>query len=118
VDGLLFVTGRIKDLIIRGGENIAPAHVEAALLTHPAVRNAAVIGRPDHDLGEVVAAAIQLETPDAVTPAELAAHVSPLLARFAVPAQWWISTEPLPMTDAGKPDKRALAALWPSHPSV
>jgi long-chain acyl-CoA synthetase len=113
VDGLLFVTGRIKDLIIRGGENIAPAHVEAALLTHPAVRNAAVIGRPDHDLGEVVAAAIQTETPDGVTPAELAAHVAPLLARFAVPAQWWITTEPLPMTDAGKPDKRALARLWP-----
>jgi long-chain acyl-CoA synthetase len=113
VDGLLFVTGRIKDLIIRGGENIAPAHVEAALLTHPAVRNVAVIGRPDHDLGEVVAAAIQVEAPEAVTPAELAAHVAPLLAGFAVPAQWWITTDPLPMTDAGKPDKRTLRTAWP-----
>jgi long-chain acyl-CoA synthetase len=113
VDGLLFVTGRIKDLIIRGGENIAPAHVESALLTHPQVRNVAVIGRPDSDLGEVVAAAVQVETADAVTPGELAEHVAPLLAKFAVPAQWWITTDPLPMTDAGKPDKRALKKLWP-----
>jgi long-chain acyl-CoA synthetase len=114
VDGLLYVTGRIKDLIIRGGENIAPAHVEAALLTHPGVRNVAVLGRPDRDLGELVAAAVQVDTPDAVSAAELAEHVAPLLAAFAVPAQWWIRTEPLPMTDAGKPDKRALAKLWPA----
>jgi long-chain acyl-CoA synthetase len=73
----------------------------------------AVIGRPDHDLGEVVAAAVQVEHADAVSPAELAEHVAPLLAKFAVPAQWWITTEPLPMTDAGKPDKRALKKLWP-----
>jgi long-chain acyl-CoA synthetase len=110
-DGLLYVTGRRKDLIIRGGENIAPAHVEAALLTHPQVRNAAVLGLPDADLGEIVGAVVEIAAE--VTAEELTAHVSPLLSRFAVPAAWWLRTEPLPMTDAGKTDKRALAAAWP-----
>jgi long-chain acyl-CoA synthetase len=112
--GLLYVTGRIKDLIIRGGENIAPAHVEAALLTHPAVLSAAVLGRPDDDLGERVAAAVQLAPGRAVAPAELAAHAAARLARFEVPADWWIRADPLPMSDAGKTDKRAIAAGWPS----
>jgi len=114
VDGMLFVTGRIKDLIIRGGENIAPAHVEAALLTHGQVRNAAVIGRPDEQLGEVVAAAVQVYDPIAVSPEQLSDHVAPLLAKFAIPTQWWITGEPLPMTDAGKTDKRTLAQRWPT----
>jgi long-chain acyl-CoA synthetase len=112
-DGLLYVTGRIKDLIIRGGENIAPAHVEAALLTHPAVLNAAVIGRPDDDLGERVAAAVQLAEGAVVGPAELAAHIAPVLAKFEIPVDWWVRSEPLPMSDAGKMDKHALAAAWP-----
>src|SRR5438445_11991203 len=68
-DGLLYVTGRSKDIIIRGGENIASAHVESALLRHPAVRNAAVVALPDADLGERVGAAIQLE-PSAPGPVE------------------------------------------------
>lgn len=112
VDGLLYVTGRLKDLIIRGGENIAPAHVEAALLTHPQVRNAAVLGRPDPDLGEIVAAVVEVEP--GVTAEQLQEHVTPLLSSFAVPAAWWLRTDPLPMSDAGKTDKRALAADWPS----
>jgi long-chain acyl-CoA synthetase len=114
-DGLLYVTGRIKDLIIRGGENIAPAHVEAALATHPAVLNAAVLGRPDDDLGERVAAAVQLAAGSTVTAAELAAHVAARLAGFEIPAEWWIRSDPLPMSDAGKTDKRALAAAWPTR---
>jgi long-chain acyl-CoA synthetase len=112
-DGLLYVTGRIKDLIIRAGENIAPAHVEAMLLTHPQVINAAVIGRPDDDLGEHVAAAVQIGPGDSLGRQELAAHIAPSLARFEMPAEWWIRTDPLPMTDAGKTDKRSLAAGWP-----
>ncbi|MFI6093616.1 class I adenylate-forming enzyme family protein [Streptomyces sp. NPDC051218] len=113
-DGLLYVTGRIKDLIIRGGENIAPAHVEAALLKHPAVVNAAVIGRPDEDLGERVAAMVQLAEGESLAPSELAAHAAPMLAKFEVPADWWICAEPLPMTDAGKTDKRTIDAIWPT----
>ncbi|MEU3984026.1 class I adenylate-forming enzyme family protein [Streptomyces sp. NPDC026672] len=113
-DGLLYVTGRIKDLIIRGGENIAPARVEAALLTHPAVVNAAVIGRPDEDLGERVAAMVQLAQGASADAEELAAHVAPVLAKFELPVEWRIGTEPLPMSDAGKTDKRAIAAAWPA----
>lgn len=112
-NGLLYVTGRAKDIIIRGGENIASAHVESALLRHPAVRNVAVVARPDPDLGERVGAAVQLD------PAELSAE---MLAEFArtqlpnheVPTDWWILTDELPMTDAGKVDKRKLNASWPS----
>jgi acyl-CoA synthetase (AMP-forming)/AMP-acid ligase II len=112
VDGLLYVTGRLKDLIIRGGENIAPAHVEAALLTHPQVRNAAVLGRPDPDLGEIVGAVVEVEP--GVTAQQLEEHVKPLLSSFAVPAEWWLRQDPLPASDAGKTDKLALAASWPS----
>lgn len=111
-DGLLFVTGRSKELIIRGGENIAPVHVESALLSHPAVHGAAVLGRPDEVLGEIVAAAVQVASA-ATTVEDLTAHVAPLLAKFAVPVQWWLTTEALPMTDAGKTDKRRIAAEWP-----
>ena len=113
VDGLLFVTGRIKDLIIRGGENIAPAHVEAALLCHDQVQNAAVIGRPDEVLGEVVAAVVQVAEGATLSIEELVEHLTPRLAKFAVPSQWWIRSEPLPMIASGKTDKRTLAAEWP-----
>src|SRR3984893_5474414 len=58
---LLYVTGRSKDIIIRGGENIASAQVESARLRRPAVRNVAVVARPDADLGERVAAAVELD---------------------------------------------------------
>jgi long-chain acyl-CoA synthetase len=113
VDGLLYITGRLKDLIIRGGENIAPATVEAAILTHPEVKNAAVLGRPDRDFGEIVGAVVEVLTGSGMTAAQLESHVRPLLAHFAVPTVWWLRTDPLPMTDAGKTDKRVLAATWP-----
>ncbi|HEX3792021.1 MAG TPA: class I adenylate-forming enzyme family protein [Pseudonocardiaceae bacterium] len=119
-DGLLYVTGRIKDLIIRGGENIAPAHVEAALLTHPAVANVAVIGVPDADLGERVAAIVQVAPGTQVGNAELedalAAFAADRLARFEVPAQWWLRTEALPANESGKIDKNALRKQWASAP--
>jgi long-chain acyl-CoA synthetase len=114
VDGLLYVTGRIKDLIIRGGENIAPAHVEAVLLRHPAVLNVAVIGLPDADLGERVAAVVQLAPDAGVTEQDLGEFAAASLARFELPADWWLRTEPLPMHDSGKTDKTALKADWPS----
>ena len=59
-DGFVYVTGRLKDLIIRGGENIAPAHIESCLLQHPDVREAAVVGLPHRDLGEEVGAVVSL----------------------------------------------------------
>lgn len=114
VDGLLYITGRIKDLIIRGGENIAPAHVEAVLLRHPAVLNVAVIGLPDPDLGERVAAVVQLSPDARVSEQELGEFAAASLARFELPAGWWLRTEPLPMHDSGKTNKTALKADWPT----
>jgi long-chain acyl-CoA synthetase len=111
-DGLLYVTGRRKDLVIRGGENVAPAHVEAVLLQHPAVAAAAVLGLPDDDLGERVAAVVVPSA--AVTEAELAAYAAGRLARFEVPSDWWLRAEELPSTDAGKIDKRSLRRDWPT----
>jgi long-chain acyl-CoA synthetase len=109
-DGLLYVTGRAKDVIIRGGENIAAAHVEQVLHEHPAVAAVAVVGLPDADLGETVGAIVQLRA--AADTAELAAFAAARLARFEVPARWWLQHEPLPVTDAGKVAKRQLREAW------
>ena len=112
-DGLLYVTGRSKDIIIRGGENIASAHVESALLRHPDVRNAAVVARPDPDLGERVAAAVELDPASSISAEELADFTRTQLPRNEVPSDWWLLKEQLPMTEAGKIDKRKLSASWP-----
>jgi steroid-24-oyl-CoA synthetase len=117
-DGLLYVTGRSKDIIIRGGENIASAHVESALLRHPAVRNAAVVARPDADLGERVGAAIELDSSTPVSAQDLAEFGRTHLANHEVPTDWWLMTDQLPMTEAGKVDKRKLSAGWPSGLAV
>jgi long-chain acyl-CoA synthetase len=114
-DGLLYVTGRSKDIIIRGGENIASAHVESALLRHPDIRNAAVVARPDADLGERVAAAVELDPASTVSAAELADFTRTQLPRNEVPSDWWLLKEQLPMTEAGKIDKRKLSASWPAN---
>ncbi|MCW2779063.1 MAG: AMP-binding enzyme family protein [Frankiales bacterium] len=111
--GLLYLTGRSKDVVIRGGENVAAAHVEAALGTHPGVAAAAVVALPDDEYGEVVAAAVQVHEGTSVAVEELRAHVSGLLAGFEVPTQWWLLTDDLPVSASGKVDKRAVRAGWP-----
>jgi long-chain acyl-CoA synthetase len=109
-DGLLYVTGRAKDVIIRGGENIAASHVEEVLHQHPAVAAVAVLGLPDADLGEIVGAIVQLRA--AATVAELTGFAAVRLSRFQVPARWRLQEEPLPMTDAGKIAKHELRTAW------
>lgn len=109
-DGYLYVRGRLKDLIIRGGENIAPGHIESRLLAHPCVAEAAVIGVPNPDLGEEVAAVLVLTGP--VSAAELADFCRETLGGFEVPSLWWIRTEPLPKNDSGKILKRTLLDEW------
>ncbi len=109
-DGLLWITGRSKDLIIRGGENIAPAAVERALMSLPGVAEAAVIGVPHPDLGEEVCAFVVVNDA-ATTPGSLAEQVRGNLASFAVPSIWHIRTQPLPVNQTGKIDKPALARL-------
>jgi long-chain acyl-CoA synthetase len=111
-DRYLYVTGRAKDIIIRGGENVSAAAVEAALTGHPAIAEAAVVGLADPDLGEIVAAAITVVSGVEPAVAELDAWARQNLAHFAVPARWWIRST-LPTNDAGKVLKRELVATWP-----
>lgn len=113
-DGRLTITGRSKDLIIRGGENIAPAMIEAAILALPGVQDVAVLGLPDPELGEIVAAAVVTGGEGRLTQADMAAHLTGRIASFAVPARWWLRDTPLPMNDVGKVDKKKLRAEWPA----
>ncbi|MHB8695713.1 MAG: class I adenylate-forming enzyme family protein [Solirubrobacteraceae bacterium] len=108
-DGHLWITGRSKDVIIRGGENIAPAAVEAALTSIDGVVEAAVFGVPNADLGEEVMAVVVLDRdlcPDALR-GELR---SGRLASFAVPTRWRLQRESLPLNHAGKVDKPVIVA--------
>ena len=106
-DGHLWITGRCKDLIIRGGENISPAAVEAALTSIPGVSEAVVFGLPHPELGEEVMAIVVTAEH---TAEELQAQLRSTLASFAVPSRWRIQTEPLPVNLTGKVDKPALVA--------
>lgn len=110
-EGYLFIDGRSKDMVIRGGENIACPHVEAALMRHPDVVDAAVIGLPHPDLGEELAAVIVYRPGGrAPTEDELAAHMHTEVAYFAVPTRWLIRDQPLPTVGTEKVDKKRLAA--------
>jgi long-chain acyl-CoA synthetase len=112
-DGRLYITGRSKDIVIRGGENIAAPHVESVLLQHPDVADVAVVGLPHPDLGEEVAAAVQLRSGASAGVEELTQYARGRLASFEVPSRWWLADEPLPMTDAGKADKKRLRVIFP-----
>ncbi len=112
-DGYLYIVGRSKDIIIRGGENIACAHVERTLLTHPAVIEVAVVPLAHAELGEEVGACVVLREPNALTETDLTAYARERLARFEVPSRWWLRSEPLPMSPSGKILKGPLAQEWP-----
>jgi acyl-CoA synthetase (AMP-forming)/AMP-acid ligase II len=99
--GYLYITGRKKDLIIRGGENISPGEIENALEDHPAIEEAAVIGVPDNDWGEVVKAVIVLKPGATVTPDELVEYTKSRLASFKAPQYYAIVNE-LPRNPMGK----------------
>jgi O-succinylbenzoic acid--CoA ligase len=105
--GRLTVTGRKADTIVSGGENVAPAEVEAALLTHPAVADAGVYGRPDRQWGEAVVATVALHDGAQAEAEELRAHVAAHLARFKVPKEIVFAPR-LPRTPSGKLLRREL----------
>jgi long-chain acyl-CoA synthetase len=113
-DNYLYVVGRSKEVIIRGGENVASAHVEEKLLEHPDVLECAVLGLPHSDLGEEVAAVVLLRSTRTIDPAALGAFLRENLAYFEIPSRWWIYDGPLPCNDSGKVDKQRLAATWPA----
>jgi long-chain acyl-CoA synthetase len=111
-EGYLYVTDRSKDIVIRGGENIATPNVENRLLHHPAVSEVAVIGLPHPTLGEELAAAVVVRAGAAVTPEELASYVGADLAYFEVPTRWWIGSDALPRNSTGKVLKRSIRNTW------
>lgn len=106
--GNLWITGRCKDMIIRGGENIAPAAIESALMKIPGVTEAAVIGVPHPDLGEEVMAIVVVEGD--VTQQQLQDELRGKVSSFAVPSRWRLQKEPLATNQVGKVDKAALSA--------
>ncbi|MGW1814049.1 class I adenylate-forming enzyme family protein [Streptomyces sp. NPDC002125] len=107
-DGRVAVVDRIKDMVVRGGENVYCVEVEAALHEHPDVEDAAVIGVPHPVLGEEVAAVVRLRPGSPVTADDLRAHVGRALAAFKVPAHVLVTGEPLPRNATGKVLKREL----------
>ena len=108
-DGFFTVRGRLKEMYKSGGENVYPAEVEAALLSHPDVGQAAVIGVPDARWGEVGHAFLEPRPGHSVDADAVAAWLDGKLARFKQPKRWTVDAA-LPRTASGKIDKPALAA--------
>ncbi|WP_220187634.1 AMP-binding protein [Pseudonocardia pini] len=111
--GYIAVNGRIKDMIIRGGENLYPREIEDELFRHPALAGAAVIGLPDDYYGEIVAAFVRVREGAAVTPTELVEFLRPRLSGYKIPARWYLVDE-YPQTLSGKIQKFALRERWES----
>ncbi|MFE9398700.1 class I adenylate-forming enzyme family protein [Streptomyces flavidovirens] len=107
-DGRVSIVDRIKDMVIRGGENVYCVEVESVLHDHPDVLDAAVLGVPHPVLGEEVAAVVQLRPGATAGADELRAHVGKHLAAFKVPAHVLVRDEPLPRNATGKVLKREL----------
>jgi o-succinylbenzoate---CoA ligase len=107
--GFLRVTGRVADTIVSGGENVAPAEVEAVLEAHPDVLEAAVLARPDATWGEAVTAIVVLRAGAEPAAESLRAHCASHLARYKVPKQIDFTGTPLPRTRSGKLLRRELA---------
>ena len=99
------IRGRLKDLVVSGGENVYPAEIEAVLHEHPAVADAAVLGAPDDRWGEICIAFVVLESP--VSEEELRQHCYDRLARFKVPKAFHVVGE-LPRNSMGKIQKSEL----------
>jgi acyl-CoA synthetase (AMP-forming)/AMP-acid ligase II len=113
-DGYLFLTGRHQDMILSGGVNIYPAEIEAVLLDHAAVRDAAVVGVPDEEFGERVLAVVEVDAgrlPAAEVAGELDAFCRTRLAGFKVPRHYEVVAE-LPREASGKLRKQVLRDRW------
>ena len=107
-DGFIFLIDRKKDMVLRGGENIYCAEVEATIHQHPGVAECCVFGVPDDRLGEEVGVALVARAGEAFTAETLRGHLDGLIARHKIPRYVWILTTPLPRNASGKFLKRAL----------
>jgi acyl-CoA synthetase (AMP-forming)/AMP-acid ligase II len=113
-DGYLRLTGRLKEMIIRGGENVSPYEVEQALLRHPAIEDAVCFGVPSEKYGEEVSAAVRCRAE--VTERELVRHCREHLAAYKAPKTIRI-VEAIPRTATGKVQRRKMARLLAEQPA-
>ena len=109
-DGFYFVTGRIKELIIKGGENIAPREIDEALLRHPAVLDAAAVGIPDRHYGQEIMACVVLREGQALNEAALRDFCTEQLGRYKTPKLFRFVAE-LPRGPSGKVQRLKLLDL-------
>ena len=109
--GFVKITGRVKEMIIRGGENLFPAEIENVLLEHDDVAEVAVVGVPDPKFGEAVAAFVRLSSGASLDPVVLIAHCRANMAAQKTPAHW-IEVSEWPLTGSGKIQKFALRDQW------
>jgi long-chain acyl-CoA synthetase len=107
-DGFLYIVDRIKDMVLRGGENIYCAEVESAIFDHPAVAECTVFGVADDRLGEEVGAAIYLAPAQSTGAEDIREHCAARLAKFKIPRYIWFTNEALPRNASGKFLKREL----------
>tara|TARA_B100000427_G_scaffold6540_1_gene6092 strand:- start:5091 stop:6806 length:1716 start_codon:yes stop_codon:yes gene_type:complete len=106
--GFLFIKDRIKDIVIRGGENIACLEIEGVLAEHPAVAEASVFGVPDERLGEQLATRIALKPGMETNEAEISEFLAGKLAKFKIPVYMWFQAEALPRIATGKTAKKIM----------
>ena len=107
-DGFVYIVDRLKDIIIRGGENISCLEVEEGLYTHPEVEEAAVFGLPDGRLGEIVGAAVKTRSGKPIEIEGMREFLAKRMAAYKLPVHLWCHTEKLPRIASGKIDKKAI----------
>ncbi|WP_303812352.1 class I adenylate-forming enzyme family protein [Sandarakinorhabdus limnophila] len=107
-NGFIFIVDRKKDMVLRGGENVYCAEVEAAIYRHPAVAECCVFGVPDHRLGEEVGVAVVLKPGESLNEAALRSFCGGLISNYKVPRHVWFMAEPLPRNASGKFLRREL----------
>ena len=111
-EGFLYVEDRLKDMILRGGENVYSAEVEAAIYEFPAVYEAAVLGLPHERLGEEVACVVMVREGETLNEDELREFLKNRLASYKIPTKFAFTTEPLPRNPAGKFLKREMPKIY------
>jgi long-chain acyl-CoA synthetase len=111
-EGFLYIEDRLKDMILRAGENVYSAEVESAIYEHPSVYEAAVFGLPHERLGEEVAVVVMLKPGMTLSESELHAHLHSRLASFKIPTRVVFTNEPLPRNAAGKFLKREMPSRY------